>query len=70
MSAHKVAIKRPANWIVPFEGLNPSHLIRDLLGQVDGDIAQHALGRRVGDVLQGALQDQGLVVRGLVDLGE
>lgn len=42
--------------------------IGDLLGQADGYVAQHALGGGVRDVLQGALEDERLVVSGLVDL--
>lgn len=38
------------------------------MGQADGYVAQHALGGRVRDVLQGTLEDQRLVVSGLVDL--
>lgn len=38
------------------------------MSQADGYVAQHALGGGVRDVLQGTLEDQRLVVSGLVDL--
>lgn len=44
------------------------HLISNLLGQADGYVAQHTFRGRVRDVLQGTLQDQGLIVSGLIYL--
>lgn len=44
------------------------YLIRDLLSQTDGHVAQHALSRGIWNVLQGALKHQRLVMSGLVYL--
>lgn len=44
------------------------YLIRDLLSQANSYITQHALRGGVGDVLQGTLEDQSLIMSGLVNL--
>ena len=43
-------------------------LVRDLLGQSDGHVAQHALGAGIGNVLESVLQNQSLIVSRLVYL--